>query len=50
MNRAGSTRYISLKYGTVPVVRKTGGLADTVRDWDELRYSGNNNGNGFSFF
>ena len=46
----GLNQIYSLKYGTVPVVRKTGGLADTVKDWDELRYSGNDNGNGFSFF
>jgi len=46
----GLNQIYSLKYGTVPVVRKTGGLADTVRDWDELKYSGDDRGNGFSFF
>lgn len=30
----GLTQIISLKYGTVPVVRNTGGLADTVFDAD----------------
>jgi len=46
----GLTQIYSLKYGTVPIVRKTGGLADTVQDWDELRFQGLDTGNGFSFY
>jgi starch synthase len=46
----GLTQIYSLKYGTVPIVRKTGGLADTIQDWDELNYQGLDIGNGFSFY
>ncbi|NOY59799.1 MAG: glycogen synthase GlgA [Calditrichaeota bacterium] len=41
----GLNQMYSLKYGTVPVVRKTGGLADTIVDFIEDP----NKGNGFSF-
>ncbi len=41
----GLGQLISLKYGTVPIVRRTGGLADTIVDCD----ADPKNGNGFSF-
>lgn len=41
----GLNQMYSLKYGTVPVVRKTGGLADTVKGVDEFGETGN----GFAF-
>ena len=45
----GLNQIYSLKYGTVPIVKKTGGLADTVHDWDELYSNGLKTGTGFSF-
>lgn len=45
----GLSQIYSLKYGTVPIVRKTGGLADTVKDWDEYLHMGEKSGDGFSF-
>ncbi|MBI2324579.1 MAG: glycosyltransferase [Chloroflexi bacterium] len=41
----GLGQLISFRYGTIPVVRAVGGLADTVRDADADRRSGT----GFSF-
>ena len=41
----GLGQLISLRYGTIPVVRAVGGLAETVRDVDVDP----NTGNGFSF-
>jgi starch synthase len=45
----GLNQIYSLKYGTVPVVRKTGGLADTIQDWNELLAHGLETGTGYSF-
>lgn len=36
----GLTQMIAMRYGTVPVGRATGGIADTVRDYDHMRGSG----------
>lgn len=41
----GLGQMIALRYGAIPIVRRTGGLADTVRDYDPTT----NEGNGFSF-
>ena len=41
----GLTQLISFRYGTVPIVRETGGLKDTVRAYNEYE----NTGDGFSF-
>ncbi len=39
----GLSQMISLRYGTIPVIRQTGGLKDTITD------SGDGEGNGFTF-
>ena len=39
----GLAQMVALRYGTIPIVRETGGLADTIKD------SGDNMGNGFTF-
>lgn len=39
----GLSQMIALRYGTVPIVRSTGGLADTIRD------AGEENGVGYTF-
>ncbi len=44
----GLTQLIALKYGTIPIVRKTGGLADTILDVDEPLLN-ENEGNGYLF-
>ncbi len=41
----GLTQLISLRYGTIPIVRETGGLKDTVEPYNEY----NGTGTGFSF-
>ena len=42
----GLGQMIALRYGTLPIVRDTGGLADTVTKYDTLTRKGN----GFKFF
>ena len=42
----GLSQIISLRYGTIPIVRETGGLRDTVLSYNPY----NDEGNGFSFF
>lgn len=39
----GLSQMIALRYGSVPIVRETGGLRDSIQD------SGDNEGNGFTF-
>jgi len=41
----GLGQMIALRYGAIPIVRSTGGLADTVRDYDAR----SGEGNGFTF-
>ncbi len=42
----GLSQMIAMRYGTVPIVRETGGLRDTVLSYNEF----NGAGNGFTFF
>ena len=41
----GLTQLIAMRYGTVPIVRETGGLKDTVQPYNEFT----DDGNGFTF-
>jgi starch synthase len=41
----GLAQLIALRYGTIPVVRATGGLADTIKDYEPTTQKGN----GFTF-
>lgn len=41
----GLSQLIALRYGTIPIVRETGGLNDTIQSYNEYTQSGN----GFSF-
>ena len=41
----GLSQLMSLRYGTIPIVRETGGLKDTVQPYNEYE----NTGTGFSF-
>lgn len=41
----GLSQLMSLRYGTLPIVRETGGLKDTVQPYNEFEKTGN----GFSF-
>ena len=41
----GLSQLMSMRYGTLPIVRETGGLKDTVKAYNDVE----NTGNGFSF-
>ncbi len=41
----GLSQMISLRYGTIPIVRETGGLKDTITSYNEVT----DEGNGFTF-
>ena len=41
----GVTQMVAMRYGSLPIVHRTGGLADTVEELDPIA----NTGNGFSF-
>ena len=41
----GLSQMIAMRYGTIPIVRQTGGLADTVEPWNKYEKTGT----GFGF-
>src|SRR5579863_718276 len=41
----GTSQMLAMRYGSIPIVHRTGGLADTVQDFDPV----SDTGNGFSF-
>lgn len=41
----GLSQMIAMRYGTLPIVRQTGGLADTVKPWNKFEQTGT----GFGF-
>ncbi|MGO8950613.1 MAG: glycogen synthase [Ktedonobacterales bacterium] len=41
----GITQMLAMRYGSIPIVHRTGGLSDTVQDFEPAA----NGGNGFSF-
>ncbi len=45
----GLTQMYAMRYGTLPIVRFTGGLADTVTDVAHLGPDGQSDGTGFTF-
>ncbi|MCR5741888.1 MAG: glycogen/starch synthase [Gammaproteobacteria bacterium] len=42
----GTSQMIALRYGTIPIVRQTGGLNDTIRNYE----ADTKEGNGFKFY
>jgi len=42
----GTSQMIALKYGTIPIVRQTGGLNDTIKSFDQI----SSTVNGFKFY
>ncbi|MDD5292966.1 MAG: glycogen/starch synthase [Candidatus Izemoplasmatales bacterium] len=42
----GTSQMIALRYGTIPIVRQTGGLNDTIEPFDSIT----KRGNGFKFY
>jgi len=45
----GLTQLIAMRYGTVPIARETGGLADTISDFININLNQVNKTNGFLF-